>query len=272
MAYYYSPNQFRISSSAFLWGRLVRTDYNTGCLRRILLQSLDISTTIDPKYEIIGKMNEDRHAKMLDEKGTVYVREMVLQRPSKRVPGVEISGHADFVITDALGRPTAVHELKSITSKNVRREVIGKGFFKTENLAQVVAYMGELDLTDGALIYTYYEHPKTASEEDKKDWLKLEAVDARTFSVHVDTYGRIHVDAHPTEFTAYDVIAHRNAAVEVIAKQNVVDRPYRHDTPFVSPCHWCAFKATCDAYDNGEVESDVAFVDKARNQISGGAK
>lgn len=265
MAFYWNPFEFRLSSSAFLWGRLVFTDYNTGCFRKILLQSLNVSKSVASKYEMLGKINEDRHERLLQERGLVadvhYQREVEIKRKSARTPEVTISGHADFVYKDpATGRITAVDELKSVTSKNVRREVIGKGFFKTENLAQLVAYMGEFDVTQGALVYTYYEQDAYG---------EYEALDSRTFSVEIDEYGRIIVDTKPTEFTAYDVIAHRNAAVTVIGAQTVLDRPYRHDAPFVGACHWCPFKAICDRYDSGEIESTAAFVEKARQSLGG---
>lgn len=266
MADYFIPNNFRLSSSAFLWGRLVFTDYNTGCFRKILANSQDMSFRVKEKYEKLGKWNEDRYAAYLTSLGLVegksFYRETEVFRTSSKVPGVTISGHADFVIKDDRGGVARVDELKSVTSKNVRRDVLKNGKFKTENLAQLVAYMGEFDCVHGRLVYSYYE--KTES-----DPYAPVLVDERVFVVHIDDYGRIEVDNEPTRFTAYDVIAHRNVAVSVIGSHTIRERPYMHDAPFGSPCHFCEFKPACDALDNGEIEGAVAFVESAR-KLTGG--
>jgi hypothetical protein len=266
MADYFIPNNFRLSSSAFLWGRLVFTDYNTGCFRKILAASQNVRTPVNPKYGRLGKWNEDRYADYLTScggvEGTSFFRETEVKRVSSKVPGVTISGHADFIFIGADGKTARVDELKSVTSKNVRRDVIKNGKFKTENLAQLVAYMGELDCVHGKLIYSYYENTESDPYAPK-------LVDERTFVVHIDDYGRIEVDGEPTKFTAYDVIAHRNVAVSIIGSHTIRERPYMHDAPFGSPCHFCEFKPACDANDSGEIEGAVAFVERARKLVGG---
>lgn len=259
MASYFRPNNFRLSSSAFLWGRLVYTEHSTGCLRKILLQSREVSGPVAEKYTILGEQNEVRHAAVLDAAGVTYQRETPIERTSRRVPGVTITGHADFLIED----PTTlqfseVHELKSVSSANTKRETIDKGFIKPENLAQLVAYMGEFDIERGKLIYTYY-----------KDGDVNKVTAERTFEVTVDEYGRICVNGSSTQFTAYDIIAHRNAAIEVIATGEIADRPYRHDAPFNSPCQFCSFRSACERHDNGEFEGTDAFVLAAKTALGG---
>jgi hypothetical protein len=252
MAYYHKPMTQRASSSAFAWGSIVFTEYATGCLRKILIQSKGYSKDIDPKYGIVGKINEDRHeARLIRERvpGETFVREARCQ--ADLFKGVQLSGHADFVRyygSDVLG----VDELKSVTSKNTRRK-IRAGQYLTENLAQLCAYMSAFKTVSGRLIYTYYE---PVGDE----WAPLEE---RIFAVHIDEFGRILVDSKPTKFTIHDLYAHQRAAALAIADNTVALRPHNWDAPFVSPCQFCAFKEACSAYDSRVIEGADAFVSLA---------
>lgn len=261
---YFNPNEFRASSSAFMWGQTVFTDYKTGCLRKILIQSRNHQATIDPKYGILGKINEDRHEARLIKEGTKFLREVEFKSKVPMVPSINLSGHADFILIDPLNiNPYCVDELKSVTSKNVRRNVIKNGEYGTENLAQLVTYMAEAKVTKGRLIYTYYEQDTNNQQ--------YYAVDERTFNVTIDDFGKIAVDSNPTQYSFNDVLAHRVAAARTIENGEVAQRPYRWELNFVSPCQWCPFKQACDKFDAGEIEGTDAFVEYAKT-CSQGAK
>lgn len=260
MGNYYEPMQLRASSSAFMWGRLTFTTYKTGCLRKILLQSREVQAPVAKKYGDLGTINEDRHAARLEREGVFYIREAPFKEDIGN--GVHLSGHADFVLCGSSYddmRPKSVDELKSVQSKNVRREVIKKGFYNVENLAQLVCYMSAMDVLEGRLLYTYYE--KVGEE-----WT---AMDERIFAVAIDEHYRIFVDLKPTQYTVFDLYAHQKAASEVIAKGTIADRPNNWDAPFVSPCGYCAFKSACDAYDSNAIEGTESFVQQCRNLVSG---
>lgn len=249
MASYHNPMQLRASSSAFAWGTLIYTDYKTGCLRKILVQSKGHQTPIDPKYGELGAYNEDRHGDQLARLLVPFNRESKFERDLSH--GVTISGHADFVICEGGEEPTEVHELKSVSSKNSRRNVIKHGQYLTENLAQLVCYMWAFDVCSGRLIYTYYENKV--------------ALDERIFAVAIDEFGRINVDSKPSKFTIYDLFSHQAQAATVIAHGAVAQRPLNWDAPFVSPCKFCQFSKVCDDYDSGVFEGSEAFVNLCKS-------
>ena len=254
MAAYYEPNQLRASSSAFQWGSLTFTTYKTGCLRKILVQSRNVQAPVAKKYGDLGSINEDRHATRLDALGVVYQREVAFKEDLGS--GVHLSGHADFVHYEN-GKTVGVDELKSVQSKNVRREVIKKGLYNVENLAQLVSYMSAMDVLQGRLIYSYYEHVSDV-------WT---CIDERIFAVTIDEHYRIFVDSKPTQYTVFDLYAHQKAAADVIATGRVADRPANWDAAFISPCGYCPFASACDAWDQNAIESKEAFVEHCKNLV-----
>lgn len=236
----------RSSSSAFAWGQQIFTDYKTGCLRWILISS-HIPYELEAKYQIMGKVNEDRHEKTL--KGRQFTRELEVQRDSP-INGVSVRGHIDFLIDDP--DQLIVDELKHVQSKNVRRDVIRKGRPKTENLAQTVNYMWQARTTVGRLKYSFYE-------EDTNNQLYY-CTEERTFDVRIDDFGRILIDGVATKFTIYDQLAHQAQAATALKEQKILQRPDGWQAPFVSPCAYCPAKSTCDLFDKGKIESTDAFV------------
>lgn len=246
------------SSSAFAWGRIVFTEYKGGCLRTILLNSYGVREgDIQEKYKILGALNEERHEEILKESGVKYDREFVVKQAVPSNPTVSFSGRVDFV--QHLDSGIVVEELKSTDNKNKLREVIKNGTWVTENLAQLVSYMVALRTPIGRLIYTYYDLDKTTGKyEAKKD---------RAFEVVIDDAGRICVDSAPTRFTVHDQIAHTQAAAKVIETGEIWDRPYHWNMPFKSPCIYCPFSGTCDAYDAGAIKDVTDFVMSAKKDI-----
>jgi hypothetical protein len=259
MGYDSQVNTVRASSSAFMWGSLVMTDYKTGCLRKVLIQSHTPKSEIDEKYAIVGKLNEDRHQKVLESKGIDFDREVEFDRVTS-VEGIRFTGHADFILKTRHGLWYSVDELKSVQSTNVRRNVIKNGEYLTENLAQTVRYMMEARVITGRLIYTFWqkEKKKKGEEESPDVW---EAHEDRVFLVSIDDYGRIHVDGEPTKYTVQDLLAHENTAARCV-KDSVIwpERPYRGEAPFVGCCNYCPHRFACNAFESGEVKDFESFL------------
>jgi PD-(D/E)XK nuclease superfamily protein len=260
MGKYWNENELRASSSAFQWGDITFTKYKTGCLRKIMLQSQQVDAFVAGKYKSLGDINEERHARRLTDLGYKFEREVEFKMPIASVSNVQFSGHCDFLVR--LDGHTRIDECKSVQSTNVRREVIKKGDYLVENLAQVISYMVAAQCHSGQLIYTFYEQNDDSGE--------MEAADERIFKVQIDLYGRINVDGVPTQFTVMDFIAHSVRAAKVIENKTVDVRPNLWDAPFASPCKMCVFSKACDRWDSGEIESTDAFVEYAKTLVMEG--
>lgn len=260
MADYYNANELRASSSAFQWGKLTFTDYKTGCLRKILIQSRAVQSPIQEKYAILGDLNEKRHEERIAASGKRYLREYGFKTPIN-IKGIDqeitLSGHVDFVYIDENDKPYALDELKSVSSKNSYYRLIKSGTYLTENLAQTVNYMVNVKVTEARLIYTYYEAKKDTEEYQQKD--------ERIYAVHIDDYGRVHIDGEPSRWTVYDQLAHRFAAARAIATETVAERPHLWDAVFASPCAYCPFAEACDKWDQGVIEGAAAFVEYSKS-------
>lgn len=244
----------RSSSSGFAWGDLIHSHYKSSCLRWILASS-HRPFEIDPKYTYLGKVNEDLHEEELKKNLHCYTKEQEVERASF---GVIQRGHIDFLVVPFGTEDLVVHELKHVQSKNVYREVIKKGHFITDNLAQTVNYMLHAQTQHGLLKYTFYE---------KDDDGKPQAKESRYFKVSIDDFGRIFVDAKPTKFHVQDQYAHQRQAAQVLRDQTVAQRPYLGEVPFVGACHWCPLKEACAKFDKGAIESAGAFIDFSKQEL-----
>lgn len=92
------------------------------------------------------------------------------------VDGYYVEGHCDiFCLKD--GFPTIV-ELKSADSKRTLATCIKKGQPKSDNLAQLVAYLCASGLSKGYLVYSFYPDNVNLAIE-------------REFTVELDTNGAI---------------------------------------------------------------------------------
>lgn len=243
----------RSSSSGFAWGDLIFSHYKSSCLRWILIQS-HMPYEIDKKYSVLGKENEDRHQQELIDKDLVFKRELEVE---KKLPWYNMTqrGHIDFLVYED---EPVVHELKHVQSPNVYREVIKKGLYVTDNLAQCVNYMLHAKTQRGLLKYSYY----------KKGVYETE----REFKVTIDDFGRIHVDKKPTKFTVQDQLCHQRQGARVLSEQLVAQRPYLGETPYVGACHWCPMSAVCTRYDSGAIEGTQSFIELAKQQLNEGKK
>lgn len=245
------------SASAFMRGTLAITEVPSGCLRVILLNANGVrDNSIDPCHIVRGAFNEEEYEKRLQASGTPYEREISLRSPVDGFSDIHFSGRFDFATLDEQGNRYVI-ELKSTESKNRLKSIKG-GFYKTYNLAQLVAYMIETGTTAGSLIYTYYE-----KGPDDKYVQKYE----RELKVTIDSKGDIAVNSISSGYSVHDQLLHRVTAAKVIDQGLVWSRPYKHEDKWGSPCNLCAFKSTCAKYDKGTIEGSSAFVEDARKSL-----
>lgn len=234
--------KFYPSSSAFMIGDTVMTKYDSGCLRSILVKASGIKTgDIHPVYKKVGATHEWRYLVELrqDEKNISIEAEVVTKK--KLSEEVMYSGRMDFrVMRDTTEGPVCViHETKGTVSKNTRRDW-RKGEYNLTYLAQLVSYMVDERSTRGMLVCGYYE---------ENDHGALERLEQRRFKVQITDSGRIDVDGQPSGFNVADLLTHRRAVVEILEENKIGPRPDKWNQKWGGPCTRCAFKNTCDKYD-----------------------
>jgi hypothetical protein len=247
------------SSAAFMIGDLVMTDYDSGCLRSILLAHNGARSESIPKvYAEVGAAHENWiEANVLkpDKRLVVYAREVPIKMP---VPGCEdvlYSGRMD-VLACYVEVGQVILETKGTISKNTRLSVIRKGLVKLNHLAQLTSYMIAKRITRGKIIAGYYERDP--------DTLEFVHCEGREFKVEIADDGGIVVDGFPTAWTVADQLRHRLAAARVLSAETVPPRPDKATQAFGGPCSKCLFKSVCDNYDNQPVEGTYAFIEAGR--------
>jgi hypothetical protein len=249
------------SQSAFMKGTLVFTRYASGCLRSILLSSKGVREQIQQKHQDRGKINEDLFEETL--KGRKYEREKPIFDRIIPFDDTFFSARADYFFPDD-GPTGTVVELKSSESSSVLNDVIRKGKYKLENVAQLIAYMLSLKTDLGKLNYTFLKPDK----KDPKVYLKTAE---RLFNVQIGPSGAVLIDGDDSGFTAQDQLDHRYAAAKCMNDDLVWSRPYQ-PSAWESPCRFCPFSKICDKWDAGEIDKTEDFISQARNAITGASK
>lgn len=248
------------SAAAFCWGDSVQTEYESGCLRSILLSAHGIRTSPPKIYMDVGAAHEDAYEEQLkkDPRVTTYVREAPVKRAIPGHDEVTYSGRVD-VLAEYQGVGTIILETKGTISKNTRLSVIRKGKVKLNQLAQLVSYMIALEIPRGKLVVGYYER----TEEGR--WV---ACEGREFKVTIEDDGSILVDRVPSGFSVIDALQHRSKAARVLADNVVGDRPDRWNQSFGGPCTHCPFKSACDRYDKTDTPTTEVFLGYAREALA----
>ena len=262
------------SSAAFMWGRVVFTEYASGCLRRILLDANGVREPFNPIHSERGELNEDLFEEKLRERGEVtYQREKPF-RESIPTTSCQLSGRIDFnIIYDDPavpgGKVVVPHELKSTESESQRKSRIQYGKWGLNNVAQLVVYLLVEGVDRGVLQYTFFERTADGLVAAKpiqrpRSIRKTEAAyDVRILG---DSY--VEVGGSKTQFTAFDVLDHVYWAAKVIEDDIVWERPANYDLKFGSPCTFCPFKNTCNKWDNGVLSTASEFIEDARCELS----
>lgn len=223
--------------SAFQWGDVTVTGYDSGCLRSIVFRCYaNIDINIDPIYQVMGAHHEDQYAA----NNAVSRREIVVKQPI--TDEVEYSGRVDFEMEDG-----SITETKSSLRK--RGKLPSEP--KVNHLAQLTSYMNWLERELGRVDWGQYTE-------------RLNQTDHKTFEVQIADDGQLIINGEPSQYFAQDQIAHMQMAAELIANWKVHERrPLNWDDKYKSPCTYCSFKAVCDEYDGGEMTDEQAL-NKAR--------
>lgn len=228
-----SPSlRYRPSSSAFQWGDLVLTQYNSGCLRSIVLtQLLDYRVDIDPIYQLLGAHHEDLLAERLKDK--IADRELVIKAPI--TDNVIYSGRADFILKDG----TILEAKASVAKGKYKRERLPK----QSHISQVVSYMGQLERPYAEISWGHY---KAIKKMDLHGW-RFELVGEAKYAVGLADNGQVVVDGERTPYFVQDQLAHMHAAANGLESGDwkALPRPYNWKAKFGSPCSWCPFKEKC---------------------------
>jgi hypothetical protein len=238
----------RGSQSAFMEDGLVSCKYDTGCFRAQLIGSYGIKKILPELIMRIGAINEARYEEELKHQGIAYEREVVLEQPIFHT--VVSRGRMDFYCPE---QEYKIHELKSATSNKTFTDVIKRGHFKPENLAQLLSYMVNKEEYKGILHYTYYE----------KKGEDYEAAAIRAFYVTIDDDGSILVDEEKSKFTVADYLKHRYNSGMWLMDPDMPPKPKNHADKWRSPCKYCVFKQACNMWDMGLIREREEFLNEA---------
>lgn len=229
-------NRLSISSLSF-WGfGTPALTSNTACLRNILLQKWGIRTPFPPYIAYLGAVNEVNWENKLTADPSVshFSREqsvsIVLTKDTL------LTGRYDAVVHFKELPSPEVYEFKSMSSKTSFAKVFKKGVPKTENVAQICAYLSLLKLSTGQLIYSFYEKEKL--------------ILSKLFEIKIEEDGTIKIDGEKYLYTMHDLTEFIRNATHVLEHEEVVDRPEHWATSFDSPCYFCAWKDACAVYDS----------------------
>ena len=242
----------RGSQSSFMQDGQALSAWGTGCFRRQLIGSHGIEAPFPEAIARTGAANEENYASELYYSGTVYVREMEVDQEG--VDGVGFTGRVDFFCPFD---EYPVRELKSATSEKTFTEVLKRGHYKPNNLAQLVSYMVTLEKVKGILHYTYYD-------KAQEDYIPTAV---RAFHVTIDDDGRILVDDESSDFTVADLLAHRYNSAKWLVDPEVPPPPKGHLDKWRSPCKYCDFRQACNMYDCGMITTKEEFLKQAAKGV-----
>jgi hypothetical protein len=236
------------SSAAFMWGDMVITEIAGGCLRSTLLRQYVKQGPIPQDKVDMGARWEDIVLDRLEKDQPLpFHKELSVRRMVS--PTVQMSGRCDYVLYHDSFGPLVV-ECKASSSKYFLKDVIEKGKVKINHLAQVVTYLHFFSTTRGKITTGYFDGTVLKAE--------------REFKITIDPKGNILVDGGLSGFCVQDLLEHQVTAAKVLDEQIVWDRPDKADAKFGSPCTYCDFKATCVAWDCGDLNTTEEFINHAK--------
>ena len=242
----------RGSQSSFMEDGQALSAWGTGCFRRQLIGSYGIEGPFPEAIARTGAANEEVYASELYYAGIVFVREMEVNQ--EVTADIGLSGRVDFFCPF---EEFKVRELKSATSEKTFTEVIKRGHYKPNNLAQLVSYMVVLEEPKGILHYTYYD-------KAQEDYIPTAV---RAFQVTIDDDGRILVDGEDSEFTVANLLSHRYNSAMWLVDTSVPPLPKGHAEKWKSPCKYCDFRQACNMYDCGMIATKEEFIQQAAKGV-----
>lgn len=234
--------RYRGGFSAFQWGDLTVTQYDSGCLRSIVFRCYaNIDIEIDPIYQTLGAYHEDKYAS----EHNVNRREIVVRHHI--IPEVEYSGRVDFELEDG-----SITETKS----SLRKKHKLQNDPKINHLGQLTSYLNWLERSIGRVDWGQYT-------ED------LKQTDHKNFEVEIAKDGQLIINGNLSPYYAQDQLEHMTKAAELISSWKLHEvRPLNWDDKYKSPCTFCPFKSVCDKYDAGLITNDEALYEAREKLIN----
>jgi len=256
------------SSSSFMDGDLVTTQYSSGCLRMILAKAAGFRTDIKQKFMDVGEINELRFYKTLvdSNKYSLILDETPVRR-NNVIGGVAYSSRTDFLTWEPGDIQPIVHECKATFSSGLL-STAKKGEPRMSHLAQIVSYMTILGLPKGIIwIHGYSE--KKNKETGGVDIVPKIRRDTKEpheyrFDISFSEDGTILINGRRTSYTQKDYISHFMAVGELL--NNPVSIPKR---PLGGECDreccsWCDLKTVCRKSDDEGLTVDE-FINEAKS-------
>lgn len=289
-------NFVRGGNSGFIIDDVVY-DGASGCLRRVLLRHHGIEEPTEGVDPVTGKglaadpvsrlqfalgySAEETQSYIIRKSGIEVDEDVEVISPITEK--TSLMGHSDAVAK--AGQPYApVYEYKSVNSPSRMKEtMIDGGSFKWGHLAQLFTYMVARKNPLGELRYMLMFRPdsfrkvigKTKDPRPKNIYkeYKLSMADVKIFYARIKKDGYLHVGEGKDSLVSTGVhikhIKAHNAAKAKVVEENMVwfTRPesYESEKP---GCMFCPFQATCDKWDQGEIETTEEFLDSARQEMN----
>ena len=233
------PKKLYPSSSGFCWGNMVITEYDSGCLRSILITANGYRKNIPEVSMELGRRWEDiTFDQLTNEQPWPFHRELPFKN---EIYGVIVSGRCDYVLYDDEG--PIVIECKGTGSKTAPTDIIKNGKYKINHLAQITSY---------------FLHYGASRAELRVSYL---CQTSRTFKITIGQDGMIMVDGKPSGFTMQDQLEHTRNAALAVTEGIVWSRPH---TMKGDPCKWCNHKDVCDRWDRNEIATTEDFINAAK--------
>lgn len=248
----------RGANSGFLINGKIPSKYNASCPRVILLRSKGIEKPVDLTSYMtfeVGHLWEEFFELGAKEAFDKPVKEWKTYKDDEEISevlpsGSRFSGRPDHVITFEDGT-RAVVETKSVSSVSSAKELLS-GKYKSEYLAQLVAYMDVLKINQGYLAFGIF------------CWGYGIKPDILVIDVQIDSAGDVLVNGSYTEYQVEHSRLHRELAGWVIDTNTVVDSRLVTE----SACKYCPFAKVCDKFDEHKING-TEFINLARAEVEG---
>ncbi len=245
----------RLSGTGWMRGRVPVSSSTSSCHRyAAVLRHLPegVSLPFPEVYRILGAMNENRFVAELakDPRYTEIERERTLRIDLDG--GHYVEGHCDIYCLED-GQPV-IFELKSANSKRTLATCIKKGQPKSDNLAQLVAYLCAAGLSKGYLVYSFYPDNVTLAIE-------------RKFTVTLADDGAVMLDGVASPYTVQQMLDHLLMSAHVYATNELPERPVNWDVKYKSVCSFCPWHTVCNSSSIGKARSIVEFATECVNLL-----
>jgi CRISPR/Cas system-associated exonuclease Cas4 (RecB family) len=208
------------SSLSFSVGDYYQTKYESGCWRYQQFAIGGPRNQIDERYQEIGNLHEENHAKSIEAQREVPFKRLIAE-------DVQLSGRVDFLLKDS------IDECKSSFGKTAVQNAV-KGKPEASHLAQLVCYLLEFGFSQGRLIYGYYEQGSQGYVRKTQAIVPVTIID-----------GSVLVNGQHTGHKAEDLV---NTILKLSQYlKDDVPAPRPASGGYSSPCRYCPISSICDS-------------------------